>query len=77
MYIIADIILYQIWLVTLYRTTKFKACADDNINLTQKSEFVLERIENILGKGENAGYQLFFLKGRYKLGLCDKKLYKL
>ena len=29
------------------------------INVTQKLKFVLERVENILGKGENAGYKHF------------------
>ena len=35
---------------------KFKALADDKINVTEKFEFVLGREENILGKGENASY---------------------
>ena len=38
-----------------------KALPDDKINVTQKLKFVLERVENILGKGENAGYQHFLL----------------
>ena len=29
--------------------------------MTQKLKFVLGRIENIVGKGENAGYQHFLL----------------
>ena len=41
--------------------SKFKAFADDKIILTQWLKFVLGRIENILGKGENAGYQHFLL----------------
>ena len=41
--------------------SKLKAFADDKINLTQNFKFVLERIENIAGKGENAGYQHFLL----------------
>ena len=43
-----------------------KAFADDKINVTEKLKFVLERVENIVGKGENAGYQHFltmFSKG--------------
>ena len=40
---------------------KFKAFADDKINVTQKLKFVLERVENVVGKGENAGYQHFLL----------------
>ena len=41
--------------------TKFKAFADDKIILTQKLKFMLEGLENIFGKGENAGYQHFLL----------------
>ena len=35
--------------------------ADDKINVTEKLKFNLGRVENILGKGENAGYQHFLL----------------
>ena len=31
------------------------------INVTEKLKFVLRRVENIVGKGENAGYQHFLL----------------
>ena len=54
-------------LVTLYQTTngsdlsKLKARADDKINVTEKLKFDLGRTENIVGKGENAGYQHFLL----------------
>ena len=41
--------------------TKLKAFADDKINVTEKLKSVLERVENIVGKGENAGYQHFLL----------------
>ena len=41
--------------------SKLKAFADDEINANQKLKFDLERIENIVGKGENAGYQHFLL----------------
>ena len=37
--------------------SKFIAFADDKIMTTQKFKFVLESVENIVGKGENAGYQ--------------------
>ena len=40
---------------------KLKAFADDKINLNENFNFVLGRIENIVGKGENAGYQHFLL----------------
>ena len=41
--------------------SKFKAFADDKIILTQKLKFVLGKVKNIVGKGENAGYQHFLL----------------
>ena len=41
--------------------SKLKAFADDKINVTPKQKFVSGRIENIVGKGENAGYQHFLL----------------
>ena len=40
---------------------KLKAFADNNINVTQKLKFVLERVENNVGKGENVEYQHFLL----------------
>ena len=54
--------------LTLYQTTKYlalsklKAFADDKLNVTQNIKVVFHRIENIVGKEENAGYQhlLFF-----------------
>ena len=49
--------------------SKLKAFADDRIKVTEKTRFVLEMIENIMGKGENAGYQHFltiFSKGFIK-----------
>ena len=41
--------------------SKFKACADDKINVTFKLKFVSRRVENTLGNGKNAGYQHFLL----------------
>ena len=40
---------------------KFKAFADDKINVNQKLKFDMGRVENIVGKVENAGYQHFLL----------------
>ena len=40
---------------------KLQAFADDKSNVTQNLKFVLGRVENIVGKGENAGYQHFLL----------------
>ena len=41
--------------------SKLKAFADDKINVTHTLEFVLRRVENIVEKGENVGYQHFLL----------------
>ena len=40
---------------------KLKAFADDKLNVTQNVNVVFHRIQNIMGKEENAGYQHFFL----------------
>ena len=37
--------------------SKLKAPADNKINITLKLKFVSSRVENIVGKGDNAGYQ--------------------
>ena len=44
--------------------SKLKAIADDKLDVTQKLRFALERVENIVGKGENAGYNVFKRQGR-------------
>ena len=41
--------------------SKLKALADNIVNVTQNLKIVLEREENIFGKGENAGYQHFLI----------------
>ena len=67
--------------------SKLKAHADDKIIVTRKQKFLLGMVENIAGKGENAGYQHFLLfptmfpknllyQGRKKSGLCGKGLIK-
>ena len=40
---------------------KLKAFADDKINATKMIISAFDRVENIVGKGENAGYQHFLL----------------
>ena len=45
----------------IFHWSKLKAFADDKINVTEILKFVLETVENIVGKGENAGYQHFLL----------------
>ena len=64
--------------------TKLKAFADDKTNVTEKLKFVLGRVENMVEKGENAGYQHFLLshhvfkrlliQGRWKSWLFGKEL---
>ena len=41
--------------------SKLNAFADGKMNVTQKLKFVFARVENFVGKGENAGYQHFLL----------------
>ena len=41
--------------------SKFKAFADDKFDVAKMMISVLYRVENIVGKGENAGYQHFLL----------------
>ena len=43
-------------------SSKLTAFADDKIKVAQRQKFVvLEYVENIVGNGENAGYQHFLL----------------
>ena len=41
--------------------SKLKAFADDNLNVNKELKLALGRVENIVGKGENADYQHFLL----------------
>ena len=41
--------------------TKLKAFADGKSNVAKLMNFLLDRVENIVGKGENAGYKHFLL----------------
>ena len=41
--------------------SELKAFVDHNSNVAQMTEFVFDTVENIVGKGENAGYQHFLL----------------
>ena len=47
--------------VNILDLSKLKAYADDKINVTEALKFVLGKVENIVGKGENAGYQHLLL----------------
>ena len=47
-------------LLTRNGTTKLlKAFAEDTFSVTEKLKFVLGKVENIVGKGENAGKPAF------------------
>ena len=41
----------------VYACSKLKAFADHKTNVTENLKSVWERVENMVGKGENAGYQ--------------------
>ena len=41
--------------------SKFKAFTDYKVNVNKKLKFGLGRVEKIIGKGENAGYQHFLI----------------
>ena len=41
--------------------TKLKAFADDKLNVAKMKISLIDRVENTVGKGENAGYQHFLL----------------
>ena len=53
--------------LTVYQTTNFWSklrefeFADNKLDLIEKLKFVLGRVENVVGKGENAGFQHFLL----------------
>ena len=54
-----------VFFVTLYQTTNFwtklKALADDKINVAQMMISVFDRVESMVGNGENACYQHIIL----------------
>ena len=41
--------------------SKFRASANDNFDVAKIIQFIFDRVENIVGKGENAGDQHFLL----------------
>ena len=55
--------------------TKFKAFADNKIIVIQKL-FVLGKVDNIVGKGENSGFQHFLLFPQYFLKLSFPEVLK-
>ena len=42
-------------------SSKLKAFADDNVIMAEMVQSFFDKVENIVGKGENAGYQHFLL----------------
>ena len=42
--------------LNLLASSTMKTFADDNFILAQSVQFVFERVENTVGKGENVGY---------------------
>ena len=48
--------------------SKLEAYADEKMNVTKIIEFLVGRVENIVGEGENTGYQHFLL-----FPLCSQK----
>ena len=67
--------------------SKFKAFADDKINVTKKMKFVLGRVKTLWEKEKMLVASIFSFSlnvfkrllslGRYKLGLCGKELRRL
>ena len=45
----------------IWDMTKLKAFADCKLNVVEMKISVYDRVENTVGKGENAGYQHFLL----------------
>ena len=45
----------------ILEVTKLKAFADDKLNIPKMMNSLLDREENTVGKGANAGHQHFFL----------------
>ena len=45
--------------------SKLKAFADNKLSVTQNVKVVFHRIEDVVDKEENAGYQLFLLLPQY------------
>ena len=43
----------------IFDWSKLKAISDHKLNVIEKLKFVLERVEKIVGKGENAGFDMW------------------
>ena len=68
----------------MFDWSRLKAFEDDEINVIENFKFVWEMVENILGNGENAGYQHFLLflqcfqkasyTGSFKVGIVWQRV---
>ena len=47
--------LLKVWIVIKYSWSESKAFADNKVNVTRKLKFLYGWVENVVGKGENAG----------------------
>ena len=54
-------------------SSKLKGLADDKIKVIEKSKFILGRVENIVGNGENADYQHFLLFPKCFQRVCESR----
>ena len=52
--------------------SKLKAFTDNKLIVTQNLKFVLHSVENIVGKGENAGYHFLFFPQCFHIGLLPQ-----
>ena len=67
-------LLYNFTRRQYFQIVKIQSICIRQIKVTQKLKFVLGKVENIVGKGENAGYQHFpvflaFSKAFFSLGV--------
>ena len=59
----------------ILEVTKLKAFADDKLNSAKMMISLFDRVENTVGKGENAGYQHFLLFPQsFPKRLCGEEL---
>ena len=73
---------FKLWIVNalpndkILDWSKLKAVATDNLKVVKMMIYVLDRVENIVGKGENAGYQCFHkpsCRRSLKVGIVCKR----
>ena len=67
-----------------FKLIQIESTCGDKINVTENLKFILVRVENIVGQGENAGYQHFLhspqcyqtpsYPGTFKVVICGKEL---